>query len=808
MATTLTKKGWFGKTSGAWSKTGSNTVVDTVDGIKLNAPILNQVLPNVSLYPISTGDGYLTLTGDATKNINGNNYWSNRGILNHGVLVVGNGGCTISGSGGTGISSSNMMFFGDGNNSVTGNGSTGNYIPQTYGYPYALLATGIENWGSIQFGNGNNILTGNGYKRKVLPKSPSNNVNSYASIYGNGSAAINNQGNITFGTGNNTVNALNGGFDGDGYIEFGDGQNTIKGFGQMSIDGGGNAQTKLLLNPGTYQISANGTGESYVPFQITQTGAWSQSNSQYSKMDITGIPLIGAASGTNPLSLKQGTYTVDSKGIITYDSLIGNDAYMVYDPSTHTSADLFVDSNFNSVTYDPITQKYITPTHEVRFASTTARKKLTLFAEDTGAGSVVIGTGTAASAVTTGKTALDVDASLVQQALTLQGNNGNNKITGGSGDDIFISSAGTDTLDGGSGSNTVDYSANPYGIVFNYGDKTINKGGTRGTDTLISIQKIILTAKNDTITGDTNNNVITGGLGTDIMDGKNGSDTYVVNSGAEHPAAEIKDTGTEGTDIVQFTSTTVNDKLILFAGDTGIEAVNIGTVGQYHIWSNGQSSSMPEDGTTGTGTTALNIDASAVLNRLTIWGNDGDNIILGSKLDNIIYGGNGIDTINGGDGNDTIFGGLGNDTIFGGLGNDILTGGNGKDAFVFDAMPNSTTNRDLITDFASGSDSLRFMQYGRTWDIELQNRLFNPLLLDYSTYDQVSGTYGIDNKQFMSGAGVSQATTADQRFLYDTTSGILSYDRDGSASAYGLIQVAVLGTSTHPGLVSTDLRVK
>ena len=726
--------------------------------------------------------------------------WNNKGILIRGALVVGNGGCNIIGTGGTGIESDNMMFFGDGNNTITGNGSIGTSNPLSQ-YATILTATGIRNHGSIQFGNGDNTLTGNGYKKIVNPKLPSTNGNSF----GNGYTGMYNLGNIIFGNGNNTVNALQGGFDGDGYIEFGSGENTIKGFGQMSIDGGGNAQTKLLLNPGTYQITSQETGGPYTPFQITQTGAWSQSNGQYSKMDITGIPLIGAASGTNPLSLKQGTYTVDSKGIITYDSLIGNDAYMVYDPSTHTSADLFVDSTLYGGTYDPITQKLIYPTHEVRFASTSAGKKLTLFAEDTGAGSVVIGTGTAASAITTGKTALDVDASLVKQALTLQGNNGNNKITGGSGDDKFISSAGTDTLNGGSGSNTVDYSANPNEITVVYGNKTtVNKGGTRGTDSLIAIQNVVATTKNDTITGDTNNNLITGGLGTDIMDGKNGSDIYVINSGAEHTAAEIKDTGTDGTDTVKFNSTITNDKLILFAGDTGIEAVSIGThVGQNnYTWSDGQSwYSQPEDGTTGTGTTALNIDASAVLNRLTIRGNDGDNVILGSKLDNIIYGGNGIDTINGGDGNDT---------IFGGLGNDILTGGNGKDTFVFDAMPNSITNRDLITDFASGSDSLCFMQYGRymPWDPALQGRLFNPLLQDYSTFDPVSGTYGIESTQFLSGAGVSQATTEDQRFLYDTTSGILSYDRDGSASAYGLIQVAVLGTSTHPGLLSTDLRVK
>ena len=798
MATTLTKTGWFGRTSGAWSSTGSNTVVDTGDGIKISTG-LPQVSALYPLNPISTGDGYLTLKGDATRNANLVNLWSNYGVINKGTLMVGNKGSNITGTGGYGIANDFLMIFGDGNNLVTGNGN----VPSNIDLPTPmygsgqLSATGIYNTSIMQFGNGNNTLTGNGYNRKL----GSGSVMSGSYSYGNGSAGVFNSGSITFGTGNNVVNALNGGFDGDGYIEFGGGQNIIKGFGQVSVDGGGNAKTKLLLNPGTYQISSGEAGGPYTPYQVSQTGSFSRGSFKYAKMDITGIPLIDAANGTTPLSLKQGTYTVDLKGKITYDSSIGNDAFMVYDPSAHTSADLFFD-NSNTRVQDPITGQWVGASHQVRFASTSAGKKLTLLAEDTGAGSVVIGTGTAASAVTTGKTALDVDASLVKQALTLQGNNGNNKITGGSGDDKFISSAGTDTLNGGSGSNTVDYSANPNGITVVYGNTTtVNKGGSLGTDSLIAIQNVVATTKNDTITGDANNNVITGGLGTDIMDGKDGSDTYVINSGAEHPAAEVKDTGTVGTDTVQFNSTITNDKLTLFAGNTGIEMVNIGTVGQYHIWSNGQISSMPEDGTTGSGTTALNIDASAVLNRLTISGNDGDNIILGSKLDNIIYGGNGIDTINGGDGNDT---------IFGGLGNDILTGGNGKDTFVFDAMPNSTTNRDLITDFASGSDSLCFILYGHSmpWNPALQNRLFGPLLLDYSTFNAVSETYGIDNTQFVSGGGVSQATTADQRFLYDTTSGILSYDRDGWESDYGLIQVAVLGTTTHPGLTSTDLRVK
>jgi Ca2+-binding RTX toxin-like protein len=745
------------------------------------------------LNQIKTGNQFLTLTGDASSKLRLQNgsYLYRSGINNGGSLVVGSGGSKITGTGDTGINNNFIMLFGNGANEVKGIGKR--VIAPKNLYSFGL--TGIQNDGIMQFGNGNNTLTGIGFKYIAPPRS--NQYNDNGSVYGY--SAINNSGTIIFGSGKNTVDALAGGFEGDGYIEFGSGENQIKGFGQVSVDGGGNKNSKLLLNPGTYQITKNREGGTYKPFQVTQTGVYSYSASQYAQMDITGIPLVGAASSGTINSLKQGTLTIDKNGKLTYEDAIGNDAYMVYDPSTHTQSFAFFDTSYGY--YDQSIQKFVRPTHEVRFASTTAGQ-LTLFAEDTGVGSIIIGTGTGATAITTATTALNVDASAVNQGLTITGNNGNNKLTGGLGDDCFVASLGTDAFNGGGGVNTADFSKIDSALTIDLAAGTAKtRTGTSINDTLSSIQNVIGGTAADSIKGDAGDNVFTGGRGTDSMDGGTGSDTYVFNSSEERTdTAEINDSGTTGTDTVLFTSTTAGQTLTLFGGDKGIEVVSIGKqAGQYnYIWSDGTTNNYnPEDGSTGTGSTALNIDASAVLNGLTIQGNDGDNNIKGSKQDNIIYGGNGVDTINGG---------AGNDQIFGGLGNDILTGGAGNDVFSFNSMPNSASNRDVITDFASGTDILRFNanSYNRprpagTYD----NSLF--VTNGYGNSD--AWGYTIQSGQFLS-SNDGLATNAEQRFIYGTSTGILSYDRDGNASAFDAVQVAVLGSgSARPGLAFTDIRV-
>lgn len=60
--------------------------------------------------------------------------------------------------------------------------------------------------------------------------------------------------------------------------------------------------------------------------------------------------------------------------------------------------------------------------------------------------------------------------------------------------------------------------------------------------------------------------------------------------------------------------------------------------------------------------------------------------------------------------------------------------------------------------------------------------------------------------QFWSGAGVVKGHDADDRIVYNTTTGVLYYDADGSGSS-AAIQMAIIGASTHPTLTYQDLLI-
>ena len=100
--------------------------------------------------------------------------------------------------------------------------------------------------------------------------------------------------------------------------------------------------------------------------------------------------------------------------------------------------------------------------------------------------------------------------------------------------------------------------------------------------------------------------------------------------------------------------------------------------------------------------------------RDTVVGGDGDDIILGENGKDEIDGQDGNDEVRGGAGKDKLKGGLGDDTLLGhngkdcltgGEGADELTGGNGPDKFLWQATADFG---DVVTDFAAGSDKLKF----------------------------------------------------------------------------------------------------
>lgn len=147
----------------------------------------------------------------------------------------------------------------------------------------------------------------------------------------------------------------------------------------------------------------------------------------------------------------------------------------------------------------------------------------------------------------------------------------------------------------------------------------------------------------------------------------------------------------------------------------------------------------------------------------TLFGDAGDNTLIGSEFadnlsgaagndrltgnagDDTLLGGDGADTLNGGDGNDEIVGGAsGNDlrdVVFGGNGNDTVDGGYGNDELRGDAG-----NDQLAGGF--GADTL----IGGTGDDTLTGSALGDLLFGGDGDDFVNGGFGFDRMNGGTGA--------------------------------------------------------
>jgi Ca2+-binding RTX toxin-like protein len=162
----------------------------------------------------------------------------------------------------------------------------------------------------------------------------------------------------------------------------------------------------------------------------------------------------------------------------------------------------------------------------------------------------------------------------------------------------------------------------------------------------------------------------------------------------------------------------------------------------------------------------------------------GADILTGSPGNDSLMAYAGKDKLYGKAGNDKLQGMAGDDTLDGGIGNDVLTGGGGADTFYLRA---GATQADTVRDFSH-------VQHDR---IALA-----------SSYFAVGSS--LDSTEFKSAANIDPqggSANANAKILYDSDTGRLYYDADGSGSASKPLLMAVLGVTEHPVLGLTDFVV-
>ena len=262
--------------------------------------------------------------------------------------------------------------------------------------------------------------------------------------------------------------------------------------------------------------------------------------------------------------------------------------------------------------------------------------------------------------------------------------------------------------------------------------------------------RFVLSEGNDTAVGFSGNDKIFGNGGNDNLSGGAGNDTIL---------------GGDGDDILN--------------GGAGNDGIGGGLGFDRAVYSDA-ASAVTVDLRITTAQNTLGAGSDTLAGIEAIEGSAFNDTLRGSKIANSLYGGTGKDTLEGFEGNDLLVGGAGQDS---------LTGGAGADNFLFDAAVSGTGPVfDTITDFSHAQGD----------HIQLSKAVFAGL----------SGAAGsaLAASAFFTSADATGASHATDRIIYNSTTGVLLYDADGTGSA-AAVQIAQLGTSTHPALTAADILI-
>lgn len=398
---------------------------------------------------------------------------------------------------------------------------------------------------------------------------------------------------------------------------------------------------------------------------------------------------------------------------------------------------------------------------------------------------------------------------------------GDDTLTGGDGNDILNGGAGADVLKGGHGNDVY--------VIDNHRDVADETGGS-GIDTVQSdsatlaagIENLVLIVSNSgapsTGIGNALNNVITGNARNNALFGEAGNDRLIGGAGNDTLSGGLGiDTMIGGAGDDSYSVDNIRD-VVSEVGGTGYDTVRTSVT-----YSLSAANTAGVEELFLTGAAAINGTGNALANRLL--GNAAANVLNGLAGNDTIQGMGGADRMFGGAGDDTYFvedarnfvsevGGAGLDVVLSGItfslaarsagavenlvltgdratnatgnaignflagntagnvlsglagddklnglaGKDTLIGGLGKDTFQFTAVP-SAANADRIVDFNVRDDTIA---------------------LNDTTFTALGAPRAALNPVMFWKSATGLAHDANDRIVYNTSTGQLFYDADGN----------------------------
>lgn len=372
---------------------------------------------------------------------------------------------------------------------------------------------------------------------------------------------------------------------------------------------------------------------------------------------------------------------------------------------------------------------------------------------------------------------------------SLTGSDGNNRIEGGLGSDTIEGGLGDDTLIGGFARlgdvdpNTLSYAHAGSGVTVSLFVKGPQKTGGAGTDVVTGFGNLVGSSFGDVLTGDAGPNFISGGDGNDTIEGRGLGDVLSGDGGVNtvtyaHAKVGLTINLVGG---LALPKTGVFDSISNFANaiGTGFADEITGDANDNVLEGGAGADTLIGGG----GANTVSYVGSALGVTIDLQKQDGvlAQAGMGDGRGDVLSG---FVNVTGSRFGDKLTGDTGDNAVLGGLGADTLTGDQGADTFLYSSL---AEKGDHVVDFQFGLDHIDIAASG---------------------FSGLTGAPLTDNVDFITASTMAglNATTAAATFLYNTATGRLFFDSDGSGRKAATLLLTIDDHATGT-LTAADIRI-